>query len=511
MKSYLYKILSLSLVVALFETNVLAKDYDGGSYRESNTYYTEDVDGSNYFNKDNDGYDSKKNGIDSEQNETREANYYPFTRSHSRIEDEKVIGIRIVGKKVVLFGENLTFFEEDQQDAKFSEFNVFSKYPRLISVDLSRVRLTKEVLENLRKFLPKTIKSLIFNSCSISNRDFEEFTDIIAKRKQLESLTILNPNMAEAETEKLIAAVGDLNVIRFLNLTLGELGSKGCNILTEVLSNAKSTLVGLNLGFMKVNNDRSYEGLLTSLGQLKKLKRLEYSVLESTENQVGEFFNSLANLKELTDLKVCFDDFNSHNGVDAYHNAEDFNAALKKLTSLESLDISNMNLPDSSLQTIALALNELKRLKTLNISGNPINSKTAQGLSVVLGKIENLVSFIANNCEMKDEAFSTLCGGLQNSSSRYMCFSGNAIEGAVKSFPIAQMKGLVAVDFANNKIKLQDVIGFMEMIPNGSKLEVVKWGGNDFKGISETQRIEETDKLKIWKREHGVNTLDLGI
>ena len=76
---------------------------------------------------------------------------------------------------------------------------------------------------------------------------------------------------------------------------------------------------------------------------------------------------------------------------------------------------------------------------------------------------------------------------------------------------VSQMKNLVAVNFADNKIKLSDVVGFMKMIPGGSKLEVVNWTGNDFTGVSENQQIEERNDLKIWKKEHRVNTLDLGI
>ena len=262
---------------------------------------------------------------------------------------------------------------------------------------------------------------------------------------------------------------------------------------------------------MKVDDSESYDKLLASLGELKKLERLEYSVLESTEKQVKEFVNSLSKLTKLTDLKICFDDFSSHDGVEAYHNAEDLNEAMKNLKDLVTLDISNMNLPDSVLQTISRSLEDLMKLKTLNVSGNPINAKTAKVLSESLKNMDSLVTFIANNCEINDAAFSALCGGLQNSSLQYMYFSGNNIVSSVKSLPVSQMKSLTVLNFARNKIKLSNVVGFMETIPEGSKLEIVNWEGNDFSGIGESQRTEEMNKLKIWKREHKVNTLDLGI
>ena len=104
-----------------------------------------------------------------------------------------------------------------------------------------------------------------------------------------------------------------------------------------------------------------------------------------------------------------------------------------------------------------------------------------------------------------------MCSGLQNDSLQYAYFRGNNIAGAVKSLSVSQMKNLIAVNFADNKITLPDVIGFMETIPSGTKLKVVNWEGNDFSGVSERQQVKERNRLKIWKKEHGVNTLDLGI
>lgn len=487
MKSRFYRILSLSCAIALFGGSVLARDQVS------------------------DNYESGVNGDYAFQKETQEANLYPFTKSQGRMDNKEVVGIRISGKKIVLLGENKNYFEEQGQNQDLSEFDFFSKYPKLLSVDISDMNLTRDVLKDLRRYLPKTIKSLIINSCTIANEDFEEFTDIIIKRKQLESLTVINTNMAQAESTKLVAAVGDLEVIKYLNLTLGEIGAGGCDVLKEVLLKSKNALEGLNLGFMRIDDNESYNELLASLGELKNLKKLEYSVIESTENQVERFISSLAKLTKLTDLKIYFDDFNSHDGVAAYNNAESLNEAMKKLKDLESLDISNMNLPDSVLQVISRSLGELTKLKTLNVSGNPINAKTAKVLSESLKSMDGLNALIANNCEINDEAFSSLCGGLQNSSLQYACFNGNDIVSSAKSLPISQMKSLIAIDFTRNKIKLSDVIGFMETIPEGSKLEIVNWEGNDFKGISESERTEGMNKLKIWKKEHRVNTLDLGI
>lgn len=508
MKSCLYRILSLSCVFALFGNDVSAKDYE--NYESSSGYENDYVTESNGSSGYNDYGSGQSQGY-SDQKGVQEEDYYPFKKSTGRIEEREVIGIRVSGNKIVLLGTNKRYYEEQIQKGDLEEFDFFTKYPKLLSVDLSDMKLTRKVLQDLQKYLPKTIKSLIINSCSVEKQDFEELTDIITSHNQLEFVTIVAPDCAQAESAKLIAAIGDLKVIRGLNLTLGELESGGCDVLRETLVKSEKTLTSLNLGFMRVEDNDSYSDLLASLGQLKKLKVLEYSVLESTESQVGNFFNSLAKLRELTDLKLCFYDFKDHEGVEAYHNAESLNEALKNLTRLESLDISNMSLSDSVLQTISRSMEGLTHLRSLNISGDPISVKTAKVLAQSLRKLDNLVTLIANDCEINDEAFSTLCGGFQNSSIKHLYLSGNKIKTSVKSLPVSQMKNLSILDFSRNGIGLSDIVGFVKTIPNETKLEIINWEKNDFKSFSEEQRINERNKLKVWKKEHRINTLDLGI
>ena len=504
MKSCLYRILSLSCVLALFGSNVLAKDYED---YESSSKYENDYGTDPKYNDYGGGIDQ----MGGKQKDAQEEDYSPFTKSTGRIEESDVIGIRISGRKLVLFSADKKYYEEQIQGNIFSEFDFFAKYPRLLSVDLSNMSLNRKVLQGLRKYLPKTIKSLIINSCSIENKDFEELTDIIIEHKQLEFITVVAPNYAQAESAKLIAAIGDLKVVRGLSLTLGKLESGGCDILGEIFAKSKETLTSLNLGFMKVEDNKSYDALIDSLGQLKKLTMLEYSVLESTENQVGKFFDSLARLRALIDLKLCFYDFKDHEGVEAYRNAENLNEAMKNLTNLESLDISNMDLPESVLQTISRSMGKLTHLRTLNISGDPIVVKTAKVLAKSLQKLENLVTLIANNCEISSETFSALCEGFRNSSLKHMYFSGNKIKSSVKSFPVSQMKELVLLDFSHNNINLKDIVDFMKTIPSETRLEVVNWKSNDLKGLSEEQKIRERDELKAWKKIHRISTLDLGI
>lgn len=488
MKGCLYRILSLSCVFALFVGNVSAR------------YKSKDHKTSVINEKD---YRDQWKGQDSE--------YGSLFKNEGNIRDDEVVAIKISEEKIVLFGEGDRYFENQGMKLKFSDFNFFKKYPKLISVDFSDIELTKEMITYIRTCLSKTVKSLIINSCYISKEDVEAFADIIIDNKQLQYITITLPDSGQAESAKLIAAIGSLDSIKWLNLVLGELESSGCDSLADVLMKSAETLTSLSLGFKSVEDNDSYHNLIASLGELKSLRKLEYSVLKSNESQVENFNNSLAQLENLTDLTICFDDYDSHNRVRAFQNAEKLNEAMANLKNLENLDISNMNLPDAVLQIIANSMGDLVKLKSLNISGNPINVETAGVLAESLRKLENLSTLIANNCKLNNRAFDVLCGNLQNDSLQCMFFSRNNIQNSVSSLHISQITNLKALDFSFNNVELSEVVNFMMKIPSETKLAFVNWAGCKSEKLEEFQRVELRNKLKVWAFGNHVKTLALGI
>lgn len=485
MKGCLYRILSLSCVLALFVGNVSAK-YQVKEYGSKER---------NYRN----------------QGKTQDSEYGPFVKSEENIKEDEVIAIKISDGKIVFFGEGGRCFENHGMRLNFLEFGFFKKYPKLLSVDLSDIALTKEMIAYIQTSLSKTVKSLIINSCSISKEDIEAFADIFIDNKQLQYVTITLPDSGQIESAKLIAAIGSLDSIKWLNLVLGELESVGCNSLADVLTKSAKTLTSLSLGFKNIEDDDACKNLLTSLGELKSLRRLEYSVLQSNENQVESFNNSLAQLKNLQDLTICFNDFDSLNRAKAFQNAEKFNMAMANLKNLENLDISNMNLPDSVMQIIANSIGDLAQLKSLNISGNPINTETAGVLAESLKKLGKLSTLVANDCMLNNMAFDILCGNLQNDSLRCMLFSRNNLQNSVMSLHISQMTNLKALDFSFNNVELSDVVNFMMTIPSETKLSFVNWTGCKLEKLDTIQQVELRNKLKIWAFENNVKTLALGI
>ena len=251
--------------------------------------------------------------------------------------------------------------------------------------------------------------------------------------------------------------------------------------------------------------------MLVSLGSLTKLRKLEYSIFESDTKQVGILFTSLGKLRNLTNLKICVDDFSKHDGVASFQNAQILGQSIKQLKNLENLDISNMDLPDTVIQVISGEIKNLEKLKTLNVSGNPSNEATAVAFAEALKGLDNLIVLIANNCEITDKTFPSLCSGLQGSHLKHLYLSGNKIESSVTSLPVSLMKDLTVLNLSYNGIKMKDVAGFWNKLNGNVNLEIINWEGNAFASESDDDKVGLRNQVSIWKKEHNIDTIDLGI
>ena len=113
---------------------------------------------------------------------------YPFTKSESQLESENVVGMKIDKKGTTLFSNENTYYSEITGEGNnFSNINIFSQYPKLISVEFRNLTFSEQDLENIRNFINENkeskIKNLSFNSCVINEKDIEYITDTISKLK----------------------------------------------------------------------------------------------------------------------------------------------------------------------------------------------------------------------------------------------------------------------------------------------------------------------------------------
>lgn len=476
MRNYGVKVIALSFILAL------VGDIHAESYKS-------------------DSYSSQNSGRESE--EDLDNKMFPFRRASSSINAEDVVAIMVCADKTILMSKENTFFVDSSsadREAEFKDFDSFSKYPNLLSIDLHQIVLNQEKLNNLKKYIPDTVKNLIVYKCEMEAKDYEDLSDIIAHDDKLISLTVVQPDAKLAEATKIITAASELKSIKYLNFTLGELGSQSCDSLVTIFDNCSKSLSDLVLGFKNIVPSESYNKMLAKLQDLKNIKKLEFSVLESTEDQVSTFFTSIKSMKKIEDIKFFFDDFAKHDDVKAYHNAQIFAEALPEFTQLKNLDISGMKLPDSVMQLVFQSMSKLQGLVKLNVSGNIIDRKTAGALSESIKEGNSLTTLIAKGCEINSESFSELCRSLGGTPLRYLYLSDNEIGSAVSSFPLAQMNNIMLIDLANNNVAYEDALKFVQLTADHPNIRVINLSRNaPMIALTGTERSKYNNEFVTWQ------------
>ncbi len=454
---------------------------------------------------------------DTKSNEEIEnADMNPFIRSNNKIIDDDVVGLRITENKLYMLGRDKNFYVEPLDNKfNFDDIDFFSKYQNLQSVDLHKLVLTREILENLQKYLPKTLKNLVINKCKISKKDYDDIVEVLQINEELTAITLIEPDVELAESTRLIGALFQLKNLQAINITLGAVGKQGIEELSKILQASSNSLKSLTIGFSSVQESEEYNKFLDILKELTQLVEFEFSVLESTPEQTTIFFNSLKNMKNLRKLKFYFHDFEKHDHVKAYHNAIIFRDAIIPMP-LEFLDISYMKLHDSVLQMFAQALPKLTHLKSLNISGNPLSDKSAKELSESIKNSTELITLIANDCKMDENIFASLCSSLNNCGLQYLYFRENNIGQGIKSLPIDQMKYIQVVDFSNNNINYDNALDFASRSKDNPLLQIVNFANNkpimDLNSVERSAKNDLLVKLKMSSFENKSNhTLFLGL
>ncbi|MDR2780989.1 MAG: hypothetical protein LBB21_00815 [Holosporaceae bacterium] len=438
-----------------------------------------------------------------------EEGYFPFKKSASDTVADNVAGVRIESDKVVLLGYDKAYSVKAlTKEEDFSDMNFFRKYPKLLSIELNDVVLTSEKLENIQKFAPQNLKSIIIRRCHIQNdEDYKLVADFLEKHDGLESVTIVQPELSGEPLEEVLSALKGNKKIKFLNATVLEISNEGGEKLAELISESAGNLCGISLGWYKATGkeEEVYEKISEALGKAKKLETLELAFLSSPEGAFGSLSESIGNLSKLQRLAVFFGGLDSHDHVKVFEQAESFQKSLESLSELEILDISSNAFSKEVTQLILASVQKMKKLKTLNISGNVIDDKSASTLSESIGEYLTITTLIANNCSIND----AILGAMFSKSGkippiRYLSLKDNEIKDGVKSLPIDNMNDLVSIDFFGNRIDYEGVMAFVDNVAGHTCLKIANFRNNS--GIDSTSDIEksrwrdELEKKRIEKK-----------
>lgn len=454
---------------------------------------------------------------------------YPFKKAQGSIPAEQVCGIRLKKNKMILLSYDHEYSEEQlKDDENFSDTDFFKKYPKLLSVELSEMDMSDEILENLQAYLPNDLKMLIIDSCKISKKNgYTLLSDLIERHSSLISLRVRMYSTNASQSEQIADVLSRLKKLKYLGVGFGEVDNKTLGNLAECLQQSSNNLKDLSLSWMEIANgeDKSEEdnnnnneedasnganGLVEALQKVApRLQSLELAFLKLPEKSVIDWFGSLEKCKELKNLTIYVG--NMRNYVKAVRNdsAETLGTAVGGMKHLEKLDISYMNVGGDFIKPFADYLKNNPKLSILNISGNPIDVDGASTLANSLKETGALQVFMANDCAMENQTFSELIKFFDTSALTSMYLKNNKIQEGIKQVPFKNMTSLQVVDLSNNSMTGEDIAYIAENSPDN--LQAVNCSGNS--GLNEMSKLERQDlrdKLENLKL-NGLKTAFFGI
>ncbi|MDR0968271.1 MAG: hypothetical protein LBL99_01390 [Holosporaceae bacterium] len=429
---------------------------------------------------------------------------YPFTKASGGIAAEKVAGIRVKSGKITLLSFDSSYSTADlPKDNDFSDMDFFRKYPKLMSVELEDLTLSGDMLENLQKFFPRDLKGLIVRNCKIEEENYELLADIIRKHEKLESVGLFFPRLQGKDSENILSALEARKNVKVLDITVGELTSKGSENLASLIAESAEKLRGLSLGWNKIVGEdaaESYKKIADEVRKISELKKLEIAIMELSEDDFKHIADFIGDLAELRSLRLFFGNLKNHNHVRLFENAEILKNSLDKLVELEEFNVASTDFPKDIMQLIAQAIGSMSSLKTLNVSGNALDEKNAATLSESIKANDSIVTLMANNCGMDAKAFNALCRSLAGVSIQHMYFRENKIKDGAKSLPIINMPEALIIDFSENEMTYEDAMAFIQATKGHEKLHIVNFKGNSgIESLNNQERTMKNDQLVEWK------------
>jgi hypothetical protein len=387
--------------------------------------------------------------------------------------------------------------------------NFFKKYPKLISIELNGMEVTVEMLENLTKFAPSDLKSIILRQCTFANDDcYDLLANFIGKYTKIESITFILPDLGGDHCDKILASMKENKHLMFFNFVVDSFSGKGAACLEEILSNSAESMLGLSLGIGKIDEkdkeDECYEKITKSLSKLKKIEKLELAFMFISEETFGQLSSSIGGFSQLRILKLYFGGLNDHNHIKLFERAEILQKSIESWKNVELFDISLNDFPHEVLQLIFAALAKLKKLKTLNVSGNTINGESAAVLADSLGENVSVTTLFANNCSIDDAAMSALFSKAENIPSlQYIYLKNNMIEKGGVSIPFSKMSDIVVVDFSGNQMGYDEVIAIADLATDSMNF-IINFNNNSGIGeaddVEKSRRRDELEKMRLERK-----------
>ncbi|XP_046881841.1 NACHT, LRR and PYD domains-containing protein 12-like [Hypomesus transpacificus] len=305
-------------------------------------------------------------------------------------------------------------------------------------MDVFDLKIYSRSEEGLMRLLPvvKDSKTALMNDCNLSERCCEVLASALPS-SDLTELDLSNNHLKDAGMKLLSAGLRNPHCkLETLRLSGCDITEEGCASLGSVLKSA-SFLTQLDLS----NNDLKDAGmrlLSAKLGTpLCKLETLRLSGCDITEEGCASLSSALKSASFLRQLELSNNDLKDAGikllsaglrnplckletlRLSGCHITEEgcasLSSALKSISFLTQLDLSNNDLKDAGMKLLSAGLgNPLCKLETLRLSGCHITGEGCAFLSSALKSASFLRQLELSNNDLKDSGMKLLSAGLGN-------------------------------------------------------------------------------------------------
>jgi len=156
-------------------------------------------------------------------------------------------------------------------------------------------------------------------------------------------------------------------------------------------------------------------------------------------------------------------------------------------------------------KSLYLALRSCHYLKTLILDRNKLGGPSTSMLQVMLLGTASLTTLSMNSCKIRDEGFSSICDGLERTTTlKSLSLSNNSIsDSSVKSlskkFSIFSLP-LKHLDLSHNSITYKSGVSLMESLASNRHLQSFIVNNNDLRDESAQELIQTLKKNKVLRR-----------
>ena len=263
-----------------------------------------------------------------------------------------------------------------------------------------------------------TLQYLNLEGNKISKHLVPKITSLICKNNTLKYINMCNCNLPKVEVQNILHAISELNSVECLKISGNQMSNSDCECLKEALSN-NSRIRCLDCSRCTIKG----EGLLTILDLI--------------------YANSMSCIESLNLQSCCFNEISASILLPSI---------IINNKSLKYLNLTNCNLKEEGLITIAKALQASTAIRYLILSSNHISNAVSQEIASAVSKNCKLQCLAFSDCGLKDPGLMVIAQALcKISSLKHLDLSHNNItdeNAIVIASAIANNNAMQYLDFS---------------------------------------------------------------